>query len=103
QVGKVLVQLFQLRLGGKTDVRLCRMSCRIVLMIRLGSVEGVKGLQGSGDGLLEHATVVELVDICLGDPFFVFAAEKNHGAVLAANNVALAVQLGRVVGDGKEQ
>ena len=84
------------------DVRLQRVVAGVILVVTLRWIESSQRLEGGHDRLaVQLGGVPQLIDIRLGDTFLVFVGVEDGGAILPADVVALAVELGGVVG-GKE-
>ena len=75
---------------------------RVVLMIRLGGIELGQRIEPRHDRTAEHVGAAELGDIGLGDFLLCLVGIEDRRAVLGADVGTLAVELGRVMGDGEE-
>ena len=71
-------------------------------MIALGRVELVEGDDLSHDRIAENVSIVDLLDVALGDTLLLLIDVEDGTAVLRADVRALAVEGGRVVGNTEE-
>src|SRR5271156_2277883 len=83
------------------DVGRIRMMHQIILVIALCRIEPLERLDACRDRPREGVRLVQLRDVALGDTALVRIGDENRGAVLAADIGTLAIELRRVVHDGK--
>ncbi len=70
-------------------------------MIILGRIETPAGLDLGDDRSIEHMRLVELGDIGLGNVRLLRIGREDRRAILGPDIRALAVELGRIMGDRK--
>ena len=78
------------------------MTIAVVLVVLLGGVESRQGNHLSHDECGKNLRLIQLLDVCLGDPFLLRVRVKDHGSILRSDIGSLAVQLRRIVCDLKK-
>ncbi len=84
------------------DVRLIRMFDGVVLMIFLGFIERAECDDLSYDGPSENFSLIQLINVGLCNALLVFVSIKDSRAIVRTLVRPLPIQLGRVMGHGKE-
>ena len=102
ELRKLLLQIGNLRKIVDHDVRLARIACSVILMVSLGFIKRLQRHDFGDDGLPEKLGTVELRYVRLRHFFLLFIAIENRGSVLRSDVGALAVELSRIMGDGKK-
>jgi len=100
--GKEALQVPYLGQVVDDNVRLRGVTGHVVLVVAFSGVEGLAGFDFGDDGGIENAGGVQLGDVGAGELGLFVRLREDGRAVLRAAVGALAVQLGGVVGDGKE-
>src|SRR5690606_23801250 len=90
-------QVVELGAGHEDDVGLAGIPGSVVVVVGLGDEEGFQRLQGGGEGRCEDAGLVQLRQVGAGHLVLALVQGEDRRAVLAADVIALAVLLGRVV------
>src|SRR6266853_1006540 len=99
---KVFFQVFQFREVVVDDIGIVGIVLQIILMVALSGIEGLERLDFRDDGTGVDFCSIELRDVSLRDAFLFLARVEDGGAVLRAGVRALAIPLGGIVRDGKE-
>src|SRR6266536_836094 len=102
QFGELLFQRFDLGTITDLNVGILRVMERIVLVIILGPVEARKWRQLSDDPFRENLRIVELRDISGRNALLLLIDVEDCGTIRGAHVWSLAVQLCRIVSDGKK-
>ena len=84
------------------DVGIVGMARRVILMIWLGRIESRQRYDLGDDAARKYLGLTELRDISFGNPFLFVAVVEDYRSILTALIRTLAVELGGVVGHGKE-
>jgi len=100
--GEIFFQVFKLRKIVVDDVGIIRIALEKILMVVLGRIKGMISLDFGDNRTRIHFGGVELGNVRLGDAFLFGAGEENCRAVLRAAVRPLAIPLGWIVSDGKE-
>src|SRR5262245_20604201 len=88
-------------MGHINDVRLIGITRGVILVVLLGDVESLQRLQCRYYRIVEYARLVELPDVRFSDTLLLIIRIKDRGPVLRPGVVALAIELSRIVCDGK--
>ena len=102
QLRELLLQRFDLWAIANWNVRILRVVERVILMVVLGAVETVKRCDLGDDPSRKHLRPVELRDVSTRNPPLVIANIKDCGAIGSTHVRSLPVELGWIVGHGKE-
>src|SRR5450755_2733915 len=102
EVREFLLQMGNLGSIVINDVRIVGMKSRVILMIGLGSVEGLQPNNLRDDRAREDSRFVELRDVGFGDSLLVFGGIENRRPVLRARIGSLPVQFCRIVRHGEK-
>src|SRR6478736_953323 len=100
--GQRLLEVADLRQIIEGDIRVGGIPQEEVLVVVLGPEKSLQRVDTGGDRRAEHARLVELRNISDGDLSLGIVGVEDRRAILRARIRTLAVHLGRVVRDGKE-
>src|SRR5258706_14753000 len=101
-VWKILFQIFQFGQVIVDDVRIIGIVLEEILMVALGGIESLEGLDFRDDGPGVDLRGVELRDIGLSYALLLCTGVENRGAVLGAGVRTLAIPLRGIVRDGEK-
>src|SRR6266852_1182370 len=96
---KILFQIFQFGKVVVDDVRIVGIILEVILMVVLGGIESLEGLDLRDDRPGVDLCSVELRDVGLRDALLLRAAVEDRGAVLGASVRTLAIPLRGIVRD----
>ena len=102
ELGELLLEGFDLGAVADLDIGVVGVVEGVVLVVAFGVVEAQERGELSDDRLGKDMGRVKLRDVGHADLALVFAGIKDRRAIGCADVIALAVELGGVVGDGEE-
>jgi len=102
QIRELLSECCDLGNIADLDVGVVRILDGVVLVVVLAGVEGVQGDDLGDDGAWEDMCGIELANVGCGDFLLLIVGIENCRTIAGANVSALAVELRRIMHDGKE-